>query len=313
MIGVLSKTVEIVVNNKIYTINKNPSWETLYQVSKYRHTLIEKNKYNNWLSSREAFLFLVKNKIIPENFEIHLEEILVEIDNQKKFLYQNRNNEKICVSIRKKITGLKKMYGELYAKAHSLDYITFDFFIDYVSDIYLLSKTVSPKASYQILQSIYDRLQETTMTINQIRKIARTEPWKSYWYVKKLAAIPYDNLNEEQISLLSYSRMYENIYDNPECPDDSVIQDDDMLDGWMILLKEKREREKTVSEMERKNPKLKNATEVFLPASNKDQVAKISALNSDVAKSKKLAREQMIKSVGTLNDKDFVKKGLDVK
>ena len=45
--------------------------------------------------------------------------------------------------------------------------------------------------------------------------------------------------------LCSFSRMYDSVYKNTECPSDDVIQDDDMLDGWFIQqTKEQEERQK---------------------------------------------------------------------
>jgi hypothetical protein len=73
--------------------------------------------------------------------------------------------------------------------------------------------------------------------------------------------------------------MYDRIYENVECPPDFVIEDDDMLDGWMLDQKQKMEnlkKEKTGDELLSKH---KNAKEVFV-VSNKEDAENIFNLNS---------------------------------
>ena len=313
MVEILSPIQVIKVGGKVYKINKNPQWDTLYLAEKYREKIAKKEKYNNWLSEREAFSFLMREGIIDKDYEAQLEDISKSIDLNKKLLYQNRTNEKGEKTIRRKLSGLKTLHMDLYSKVHSLDYATFQHYIDHAYDLFLLFHNIEPKPEFYVLERINNIIQTTGPTIDDIRYTARTEPWRSYWLANKPNPFKHETLNREQISLVLYSRMYDAIYENPECPEESVIEDDDMLDGWMILNKERAERDKLTAELEKKNPKLKNATEVFIPAKNAQQVENISKLNSDVARAKKVAREHVIKNAGEVNDREFAKKGLDVK
>ena len=310
---VLSPIQIVKFGGRQFEINKNPSWKTIYLAENYKQKIIAKEKYNNWLSSREAILFLVKDGTINEDYEKSLKDIVKAIDNHKKLAYQLRNDDKSVAAHKKKIRGLLSLHGDIYSRVHSLDYITFEYYVNYMHDIFLLSKNISPVPSFAVLERIYQYVYSIGPSIEDIRIFARTEPWKSYWSANKPHPFKYEVVNQEQISLMLYSRMYDGIHEHPECPEDFVINDDDLLDGWLILNKEKAEREKLTSEMERKNPKLRNATEVFLPAKNAEQIENIGRLNSEVAKSKKVARETVIKTSGSVSDKEFAKKGLDVK
>jgi hypothetical protein len=313
MTEILSPIQVIRVGGKVYKINKNPQWNTLYLVDKYKEKIAKKEKYNNWLSEREAFSFLIREGIVDKDYETQLKDIAKSLDQNKKLLYQNRGNDKGEKTLRKKIAGLKHLYMDLYSRVHSLDYITFTHYVDHMGDLFLLFHNIQPKPDFYVLERINSIIQSSGPTVEDIRYIARTDPWRSYWLANRPAPFKYDVLNQEQISLILYSRMYDAIYENPECPEESVLEDDDMLDGWMILNKEKAEREKLTNELEKKNPKLKNATEVFIPAKNAQEAENISRLNSDIARAKKIAREQIIQHVGEVNDKEFAKKGLDVK
>lgn len=310
---VLSPTLNLKVGGKLYKINKNPPWEVLAEAETYRNNIFEKVKYNNWLSEREAISLLIHEKIIPEDYDNQLKNIEESLDILKKNLYQSRLDDKAVSLIRKKIKGTFIMYTDLLILVHSLDYVTLKYYLDYMEEIFLIINTVDRKISFDLAEAILAKKNKQQLSQIQIRNIAKTNPWKSYWAANKPNAIKHNILNYEQTSLIMFSKMYDSIYEHPECPDEDVIQDNDMLDGWLLLTKEKQNREKKTRELENKNPKMKNATEVFLPAKNKTDINNINALNTDNAKSKKMAREQMIKHNPEIQDIDFAKRGLLVK
>ncbi|NBO23389.1 hypothetical protein EBU94_08655 [bacterium] len=97
--------------------------------------------------------------------------------------------------------------------------------------------------------------------------------------------------------------MYDKIYEHPECPQDDIINDDDALDGWMIYQKQKNDlqkKEKGVDSM--LSGKIKNSSEIFLMAGNKNQAEDILGLNTkdslDIVKTK----VQTVLSKGRVRD-----------
>ena len=50
---------------------------------------------------------------------------------------------------------------------------------------------------------------------------------------------PVGDLNPEQLSLLTSTRMYARIAEHPDSPDQTIIDDDDVLDGWVLYQTEK--------------------------------------------------------------------------
>jgi hypothetical protein len=116
------------------------------------------------------------------------------------------------------------------------------------------------------------------------KKIARSDYWKNYWNNNKTKVLddPVSEWSDEQKSLINISCMYDRIYEHPECPKEDVINDDDALDGWMIFNKQENERkkkEKGVDDM--LTGKMRNSSEIFLMANNRDQAQDIQGLNSD--------------------------------
>jgi hypothetical protein len=79
-----------------------------------------------------------------------------------------------------------------------------------------------------------------------------------------------------------------------DCPSKDVIEDDDMLDGWFILQNKKREKEKAEAEFDKNtNEKIKNSSEVFVMANNKNDKERIESMNSYHAMMVKKEREKL--------------------
>ena len=97
--------------------------------------------------------------------------------------------------------------------------------------------------------------------IATVESCARTDPWRSVWLMKdqvKLFANNDRELSHDQKNILVWSSMYDNIQESMDCPTEDVINDDDLLDGWFIVQKRKRDEEKAKSEVDNMSP---NASE----------------------------------------------------
>ncbi|NDG31617.1 hypothetical protein EB118_16310 [bacterium] len=79
--------------------------------------------------------------------------------------------------------------------------------------------------------------------------------------------------------------MYDSAYEHPECPVDSVFEDDDMFDGWMIHQRRENEKLRSKNRTEKilEDKKLDKANEVFIMASSKDEAKSIYDLNDNTA------------------------------
>ena len=109
--------------------------------------------------------------------------------------------------------------------------------------------------------------------------------------------------------------MYDNIYESPDAPSEDVINDDDLLDGWTILQKKKREREKAQAELEAKmGDKAQGAGEIFLMAGSKNDAERIETMNDVNATMTKKERLHTIrKSDGPVNQQDLPDEKLKIR
>lgn len=204
--------------------------------------------------------------------------------NEKKNLYQMNTCEGIAI-LEKSITFLKKctyVNNELY-----------DF------------QSIGPD---ELLSLYYSKLLNDT----QIRDLARNEPWRSLWLLNESKAIQlfYNKertLSIDQRNILIWSKMYDNVQESLECPADDVLEDDDMLDGWFIVQRKKREKEKAQAEMETAltNNKIKNSDEIYMVANSQKDIERIENMNDIGAKIIKQQRLNTIKKKGTAEQTDF--------
>ena len=97
--------------------------------------------------------------------------------------------------------------------------------------------------------------------------------------------------------------MYDSISQSPDNPSDDVVNDDDMLDGWLIIQRKKREKDRAQAEVDSTlNDKTRNAGEIFLMAGSENDVNRIDSMNDMTTKMIKKERNVAIKRTGSKMD-----------
>lgn len=151
---------------------------------------------------------------------------------------------------------------------------------------------------------------EQMLSDDAIRQIARQEPWRSSWLLRDAAGITlFGNKRDRQLSadqknLLIWSRTYDNIHESPECPPEDIINDNDMLDGWFIDQKHKREAERAKAEAEAKVGD-SSANEVFVMVDNAEDAKRVDRMNDFGTNMIKKERFQVMKQKGAAQQHDF--------
>jgi len=100
--------------------------------------------------------------------------------------------------------------------------------------------------------------------------------------------------------------MYDNAYENPKCPEDEVMDDDDMFDGWIINERRENERDRLENRVESKlDGRHSNAQEVFVMAHSKKDVEDINSYNDLQGKMVKKQRDGFIQQRGNVSGSDL--------
>jgi hypothetical protein len=134
------------------------------------------------------------------------------------------------------------------------------------------------------------------------RKIARSDPWRMMWANSKkhgnLFGGPACEMTNDQLALCSYSAMYDSVYESTDSPNEKVVEDDDCLDGWFVVQKQKYEKDKKQREVDDliKNSKIANSQEVFVVASDQQAANEVYDLNNPINRGVVRARQEKISS-----------------
>jgi hypothetical protein len=170
------------------------------------------------------------------------------------------------------------------------------------------------------IKEVWSLVNSQTCEDKQLRELARSEPWRSTWSLRESQTYSLFSHNDrelttEQKSLLLWSRMYDNIQESMDCPSEDVIEDDDMLDGWFLIQKQKREQEKAKSEFEdtMKNSKITNSDEIFVMAKSQEEAEKVDSMNTVHGKMTKRERSATIKSKGSVGQHEFTDEKLKLR
>ncbi len=319
-------------NKKEYLISKIISGKTKFQINgttyyflnssledKYQANQIYIDKYDEalyleMLNNDELYYILEELEYWKSDDENLLKKISEDIEDFKVKLFEFVFKSNARQEIRKLLKQAKEKQSELLSRKHHYDHITITGYANSCKLRYLLVNRLHDLTLQKINNSEY--LSERLLNIysNQIlsetviRELARTEPWRTIWVAgNKSASIfnvhPYE-LNDEQKMLMIWSMTYDNIYQSHECPHDSVIEDDDILDGWMIIQKRKRDKElaKKEGELISGNEKVRNSQEIFVMADTLEDADKINKLNDISGKIMKQKKMNLLNKLGTVSE-----------
>lgn len=286
------------------------SHETKYEAELIYSNIIEDQKYEDWWRKENLNYILIKLGLWNSDYDKSLLKLEKNIENSKLSLYSNRLNNDKLKTIRKDLENYKKEYQRLLGLQHSLDYLTLEDFAENKKNQFIIKECLTYKDSNKRVfdidlnnidnnkfEKITSAIYQHMISIETYKKIARHESWKMIWYSNKnnIFGKPAIELTDEQKTLVSISNMYDKIYEHPECPQEFVIDDDDMLDGWMIDQKRKNEASKKEASNQDIVNKHSKAKEIFI-VGDEDNIEEINSLNSLQSKHIIKQRNKVIKN-----------------
>ena len=241
-----------------------------------------------------------------------------DIDKLKVELFQNKNREDLVKQIRTYLkAGKDQLNEELSKKMRNYENTCEG--LSQVAKVNRLIKLTCLRCDtgepYDFKEIPKDNVMKLygmqVLSEASTRELARTEPWSSTWILRDTETFELfsnkEQLNADQKNLLVWARMYESVQESLDCPSDDVIEDDDMLDGWFILQKKKREQERVQSDIEQstQNSKIANSDEIFIMADTQADAERINRSNTFHNQQVKKQRMSVIRGKGEAEDIDF--------
>lgn len=273
---------------------------------------------DDFMTEDQSVEWMRSRNLWTDEDEEKTKQLKKDLDTLRVEIFNNRNKSELRERIRKYIRAAEEALNKQSNKKSS-------FISNTCEGIAMVEKScefIKTCTYYGGDKYDFDRLsvefvlhlfQEKMLSEKQIRDVARNEPWRSVWMLRdsnsyKLFSNTDRELSVDQKNLLVWSRMYDNIQESMDCPTDDVIEDDDLLDGWFVVQRKKREKERAESDFDSstQNEKIKNSGEVFLMASNKEEVNKVDMLNDVHGNTIKKQRMATIKAKdGVTSDLEF--------
>jgi hypothetical protein len=275
-----------------------PSTSILYEAEIFASRIYNDYKYStDFVSNIDQIL--LKTNMWNKEKEDQLTNNLQTLDNFKIDLYLNYFKEESKKQIKKEIDNMQNSINTLLQAKHSLDYLTFNYFIDISKQQFLLTKMIfkldnSPRFNdyndvldSNSIDSFLHAIADETLTTNTIRQLARHDTWRSLWNVSKENTFNKNILEwtDEQKSLVNFTKMLDSIREHMESPAEEIFKDDDAIDGWILHQNKKDQAEKSKKLLEEKfDLNNKKAGEVFVITKDKAEKSKIVSLNDIEAK-----------------------------
>lgn len=182
-----------------------------------------------------------------------LKNLQSDIEKTKLEMYKKRMAQDFLKKSRLNLRSKEAAYKQLLSKKEAFQSYSCESIAEQDRVTFILSQTsfkdgrlIDVDDDINKVLSIYNK---SFCNDKDIRMIARTEPWSSIWSTCKLSnanlLFTKDNvdLTVNQKNLILWSNTYDRIRESYEPPEESVLEDDDLLDGWMLYQKEKRKEE----------------------------------------------------------------------
>ena len=315
---ILSGSLFFHIDGQTYEFRKITN-KTKYEAEILYRQIINDEKYNEWIRSDSAEQMMINLGLWTKDTNEMLKKLEKSIENTKVELFSNFLYPEKIKKIRKSLDSYRSQLDKaLSAKQNFIVSHTLEGHAENIKNEYMVCQSlymdddrvfdsldsINESGSYMYFNAIVSEINKHSISMSQYRKIARSDEWRSYWSCNKINTFEgcVANWTDEQRSIINISKMYDSIYEHPECPNDKIIEDDDALDGWTIVQKRKNDKNKNQQSIDAINPNLKNAQEVFLMAQNKEEVDNIIGLNTPDALHRMKQKRAAIDAVGTIDD-----------
>jgi hypothetical protein len=283
----------------------------------------EQAQMDSIFTEEEMWEWMKERDLWSEEKDEKVEGIQKDLDKLKVGIFEDRNDEGRVDMIRKYLRAGETSKSELVAEKNELFSKTCEGLASQDKALALFERCCfigsEPLDCENVdVSSLFYDYNRMLLNETQLRELARNDPWRLCWIMKDHSAI-FKNIENRELSpdqkgVLVWSNMYDNIQESMDCPTEDVINDDDMLDGWFILQRQKQESERTKAEMEkRSNSKIANSSEILIVTNSKKEAESIHSMNgihSDTVRKQRLATA---KKKGVAVDLDFQDRQLDIR
>lgn len=287
---------------------------------KKRDEAYQEAKLSGSMTDDDIFNYICSHDMWSLDQQKELDNLPTVLENLKSELYLAYEQFRKRDTIKRSINSCKQKFYDLLCLRHTMDEYSCEGIASFTKNIYMIgygARTIDNEYVWKddrFLVEDYDKIlllikQYNSQIVDDdtIRALSQSTEWQNIWSIGKTSRDIFDipstlYMTEEQKSLIGWTQLYTNIKSHPECPDDVVFEDNDMLDGWLIVQNKKQSNKpKTKQGVD----KYGNATEVFVMVENPEDIQRVNALNTAQGKMIKKQRLAMVEKMGSVSEENF--------
>jgi hypothetical protein len=323
---IVSGEIGYYIEGRRYTIRGPTIQAQLLAEELYQETLADALA-SGLFDEQQLFGFLILNGLWLESDVTDQELIEKDIESCKIEIYNNFNKENERELFRNNLKDRLRRRNELLNKRHAYDHLSAMGLALISRHRFLTGCSIyrpdgrpfwqNPLKDYHrkcghVVETALNTISLAKLGEADYRELARNDPFRSVWICKDHSGAGIFgkaacNMTDEQKSICMWANFYENIGNHPEKPSDEVMDDNDALDGWCILQKNKPKEEKDRLDLGQAG----RHEEVFVPLKrdngeiDKEKADLVSKMNTPLAKFMIAKREALLNAKGVVDHNDM--------
>lgn len=304
---------------------RSPTPLIKYQSCLLYEQIINDEKYNDWIKDQNLSHIMTRLGLWNPESDKMITSLEKKVEDLKLKLYESLNRPDLFKLNKKTIASTRKSLNVLNTQKSNFRNNTLEGYAESAKGEFVICKTLydnkgerlfdddlledQSSVSYNFFNGLIQQVYSKSISTADMRELARSSQWRAYWNANKENVFPgsVSEWTDDQRLLVGYSRMYDSVYEHPDSPNEKVIDDDDVLDGWFIFQKKKIEREKKQSSKTASynGKNMDKAQEVFLFVDKDQSFDDIMELNDPSAKMRMKQKINYVKQKGEAKDSEL--------
>ena len=318
---ILSGNILIQMRDNLLIV-RQPSTEVRYLADFFSEQVYEDAFKTNIYLQEELEELIIENGWWTQDEEDELKQIPKDIEQMKVDYFNSFLRDNVKDLIKKGIRKKEDEFEDLTKEKYRFFNYTCESLKSQAYTMYILEHCTFYENGDKIsledisIHALYGKYNAEILDDKDIREVSKSPNWRMIWNAGKdsreIFPLPACDLTDMQKSLISWTRMYDSVYESMETPSDEVIEDDYAIDGWFIAQRRQREQDRKSSSGGNNLP---DAGEVFIPVSNNKEAARVYDMNTEEGKKVLKSQTKDIKEKGTVKESELshVKQDLAMK
>jgi len=294
-----------------------PTIEEQYLANRFFKKVYDEALLSGIYTRNEMLEIMKEQGVWSEEDEKQIGINKTKIEDAKLKIYKSFFNPKTREAAREQLKEIKNEQYNLLAIKHGNNQHDCEGVATYARWNWLIENTTYHQdgTKYDFndhsISTVLRKYNSSSLEIEQFRELAREDPWRSMWATSQSPESLFNRrtseLSLDQMTLVSWARLYDSVGEAHEAPNEKIIEDDDAIDGWLIEQRRKREKESNKYKLDGYDDKHQGADEVYVMASSEEEAAEVYNMNDAEGRMTVKSRELAVKEAdgGLVNHRDF--------